>query len=759
MAPKQIDSLGWFRIEFSGVVQGVGFRPFVKRIADQRGLRGVVYNTTAGVAIEVKAESEGAALCFADTIRDGAPRAARIESCRVAVVAERPATGPAFQILESSRQQLGFTLVPADLATCSECLSEVLDVSQRRGGYAFTNCTNCGPRYSITKQLPYDRANTTMSVFRMCAQCAAEYADPADRRFHAEPIACPACGPQLLLNGTPTSIDQALAQLAAGRILAIKGIGGYQLACDAFNTDAVNRLRQRKRRGRKPFALMMRDLETVARYCVVDRLETSVLCGPEAPIVLLPLRERGVFSLGIVSGLGEIGVMLPYTPLHHLLLRGSISCLVMTSGNISEEPIVTDNLDAAQRLSGIADSILSHNRDIFMRVDDSVVRVFEDRPRLVRRARGYAPNALRLATVCPDVLAVGAELKNTFCLIHGNHAILSQHIGDLENLETMQFFDETLNNFQQTYGIRPQIIAHDLHPDYLSTRWAMEHPEQRVPVQHHHAHIASCMAENGIDGQVIGVAFDGAGYGTDGQVWGGEFLVCDYAGFERVAHLRYVPLPGGDRAAREPFRMAAAHLYDALGPARHEMDLPSWRAMSTAQKSVIKRLVENPGIHTSSCGRLFDAVASICGISQENSYEGESAMLLEAAAAEADCGAYQIGMHTAVTPWQLDTRGMIAEIAKDVAGGCLPSVISARFHEGLAEMISAVCTRLRHRTSLRRVCLSGGTFQNTTLLRKTLKLLREAELEVLTHSTVPANDGGLSLGQALIAAASPAGLQ
>jgi hydrogenase maturation protein HypF len=651
---------------------------------------------------------------------------------------------------------LGFTLVPADLATCSECLSEVLDVSQRRGGYAFTNCTNCGPRYSITKQLPFDRANTTMSVFRMCAQCAAEYGDPANRRFHAEPIACPACGPQLLLNGAPANLDEALAQLAAGRILAIKGIGGYQLACDAFNIDAVNRLRQRKRRGRKPFALMMRDLETVARYCVVDRLETSVLCGREAPVVLLPLRAREVFSSGIVSGLGEVGVMLPYTPLHHLLLRGSISCLVMTSGNISEEPIVTDNLDAAQRLSGIADCILSHNRDIFMRVDDSVVHVFEDRPRLVRRARGYAPNALRLATVCPDVLAVGAELKNTFCLIHGNHAILSQHIGDLENLETMRFFNETLNNFQQTYGIRPQIIAHDLHPDYLSTHWAMERPEQRVAVQHHHAHIASCMAENGIDGQVIGVAFDGAGYGTDGQVWGGEFLVCDYAGFERVAHLRYVPLPGGDRAAREPFRMAAAHLYDALGPASYEMDLPCWQAMNTTQRSVIKRLVQNPGIRTSSCGRLFDAVASICGVSQENSYEGESAMLLEAAAGMA-FGAYEITLLTTTTPWQLDTRRMISEIAKDVAAGCSPAVISWRFHEGLAQAISAVCVRLRHRTSLRRVCLSGGTFQNMTLLRATLARLRKAEFEVLLHSEVPANDGGLSLGQALIAAASPAG--
>jgi hydrogenase maturation protein HypF len=588
-----------------------------------------------------------------------------------------------------------------------------------------------------------------MASFHMCPECADEYADPADRRFHAEPIACPACGPRLSID-----LPDVLSALGSGRIVAVKGLGGFQLACDAFHREAVNTLRIRKRRSRKPFAVMMRDLETVARYCVLDETARDILSAASAPIVLLRLRNADDFPAGIASGLREIGVMLPYTPLHHLLLAGPLQCLVMTSGNLSEEPIVIDNEEAMRKLPLLADSILTHDRDIFMRVDDSVVRVFEDAPRVVRRARGYVPNAIRLAQEFRDVLATGGELKNTFCLTRGRYAILSQHIGDLENIETLEFFEETLHNLQGVYGGAPIAIAHDLHPDYMSTRWALARPEPKVAVQHHHAHIASCMAENGVGEKVIGVAFDGTGFGTDGQIWGGEFLVCDYKGFERMAHFRYVPLPGGDRAAREPFRMAAAYLYDGMGPECRNLDLPCWDAATAAQWGVLEKLIAKPTIRTSSCGRLFDAVSSICGISQESSYEGESAMLLEAAAHAESDGVYEVGLETASNPWILDMRPMVSQIAREIAEGRSPGAVSGRFHESLSQTIQLVCGRIRTLTDIRKVCLSGGTFQNMTLLKSTVTRLRRDGFEVFIHSQVPANDGGLSLGQAVVAAES-----
>jgi hydrogenase maturation protein HypF len=791
-APRTTPFMGGFtrhRIVLEGVVQGVGFRPFVKKLADRLNLPGIAFNNASGLVIEIDSIEASRAKTFVEALRAEAPPAAKVESC---LVEEIPETTPYlnFQIAPSAPRDASFTLISPDLATCPQCLAEIADPADRRFQYPFTNCTNCGPRYSITLSTPYDRANTTMRRFLLCSACAAEYANPADRRFHAEPVACPACGPRLSLD-----LSDAIAALQAGQIVALKGLGGFQLACDAFHPRAVADLRLRKRRSRKPFAVMMWDLPTVEMYCALDDAERRLLSQPSAPVVLLSLRETVEFPSDVAPGLRQIGVMLPYTPLHHLLFSPSLPCLVMTSGNLSEEPIVIHNDDAVARLSPLADRLLLHNRDIFMRVDDSVARVFEGVPRLLRRARGYAPSAISLGREVPEVLATGAELKNTFCITKGRYAIPSQHIGDLENYETLQFFEETLRNLQSVYQARPRLIAHDLHPDYLSTRWAQGRPEPKIAVQHHHAHIASCMAENGVSGEVIGVAFDGAGLGADGQVWGGEFMLCDFQGFRRCAHLRYVALPGGDRAARESWRMAAAHLYDALGPDFRHIDLPCWSMASASTWKIVERLLDRPAILTSSCGRLFDAVSAICGISQENGFEGESAVLLEAAssravtvrersfrraderekgdipgalgfAAERPTQAcppffspdpapdpYPIPLDTQTDPWIIDTRPMLRQIVSEISAGRPPRMVSRCFHDSVAYMIEAVCSKVRERNGVDKVCLSGGAFQNVTLLSATVPLLRRSGFRLFLHSQVPPNDGGLSLGQAAIACA------
>ncbi|MCU1260509.1 MAG: (NiFe) hydrogenase maturation protein HypF [Bryobacterales bacterium] len=729
-----------------GVVQGVGFRPFVKKLADRLELPGITFNTARGLVVEIDSTHEGEARHFIAALRAEAPPASRVERCVVEEIAQR-ACYEGFRITPSAARDGSFTLISPDLATCDACLAEITNPADRRFRYPFTNCTNCGPRYSITLSTPYDRANTTMKRFELCDACAAEYADPADRRFHAEPVACPVCGPRLSME-----ICDALPMVEEGRILALKGLGGFQLACDAFCAEAVDELRLRKRRSRKPFAVMMRDMATVERYCVVGDADRHLLGQTAAPVVLLSMRDPAAFPPGVAPGLRHLGVMLPYTPLHHLLLGGSATCLVMTSGNISEEPIVIRNEEAIEKLGPLADGLLLHDRDIFMRVDDSVARTFEGVPRVLRRARGYAPSAIALGHEVGEVLATGGELKNTFCITKGRYAIPSQHIGDLENYETVQFFEETLRNLQSVYQAKPRLIAHDLHPDYLSTRWALTRPEPKIAVQHHHAHIASCMAENGLSERVIGVAFDGTGFGSDGQVWGGEFMICDYGGYERWAHLRYVSLPGGDRAAREGWRMAAAHLYDALGPEFRRLDLPCWSGASAASWKVLERMIERPAIMTSSCGRLFDAVSAICGISVESSYEGESAMLLEAAAEGQSGESYKLELNTQTVPWTIETRSMIERIAREIAAGQSGRVVARCFHDSIARMIESVCSSLRERNSVDKVCLSGGAFQNFTLLSDATALLRRSGFEVFLHSQVPPNDGGLSLGQAVIAA-------
>jgi hydrogenase maturation protein HypF len=706
----------------------------------------VSFNTAGGLTVEIETEDVLKAQAFIEALKSQAPPAARISILQVQEC-EEAAGYENFTILASEVRSEQFTLIAPDLATCAECLDDMRTGGNRRFRYPFSNCTNCGPRYSITRSTPYDRANTTMAQFPMCPACTSEYGNVADRRYHAEPIACPLCGPQLAVD--LSFVIQALEQ---GCLVALKGLGGFQLACNAANEEAVEKLRLRKRRSRKPFALMARDLKTVEKYCFVSESERQLLESPAAPIVLLGGRGCAGFAAGISPGLRYLGVMLPYTPLHHLLFEGRFEFLVMTSGNISEEPIVIDNALAKEKLQPLVDIVVEHNRDIFMRVDDSVARVFEGQPRVLRRARGYVPEAIPLGREVAEVLAVGAELKNTFCLTKGEFAILSQHIGDLENYETLQFFEESFRNLQSVYQARPLVIAHDLHPDALGTRWARARSESKIAVQHHHAHIASCMAENGVNEAVIGVAFDGTGWGADGQVWGGEFMVCDYASYTRWAHFRYVSLPGGDRAIRQPWRMAAAYLYDAFGPECRKWDLPCWPSASHQTWNVLDRLIQKPVLRTSSCGRLFDAVSSLCGISQENSYEGESAMLLERAARVTDREPYALPIITDQFPWIVDTRPMISRMADEVSSGELAASVSYCFHDSVALMIDIVCSRIRAMNGLDKVCLSGGTFQNFTLLALASEQLRRSGFQVFLHSKVPPNDGGLSLGQAAIAA-------
>ncbi len=723
------------RVQVRGIVQGVGFRPFVFNLATGMGLSGWVRNTSESVIIEVEGDDPER---FVVALRAQAPPLARIDEVAVADIPPDGATG--FSILHSAWAQSEFVLVPPDIATCDDCVRDFTDPSNRRFRYPFTNCTNCGPRYTIIRDIPYDRPATTMAAFRMCPACQAEYDDPRDRRFHAQPNACPVCGPSL-----SAPIEQAREWLRGGLIVAVKGLGGYHLACDATNDAAVRTLRERKRRSDKPFALMAPDLAAVDRFCVVSDADRTALLGPRRPIVILQRRPGAVVSPAVAPGNNTIGVMLPYTPLHHLLFEGGeFTALVMTSGNLSEEPIVSRE-DELPRLEPLADRFLTHNRPIRTRVDDSVIRTFEGCERALRRSRGFAPQPIDLGVELAQVLAVGGELKNTFCLTKGRYAILSQHIGDLENYETLVFFRETLEHMQRFFRVQPRAVAYDLHPNYLSTKFALEiEGVEKIGVQHHHAHIAACMAENGLSGEVIGVAFDGTGYGTDGQIWGGEFLIADYAGFERRAHLRYVPLAGGDTAIRQPWRAALAYLRDAFGD-HVPLELPVPDRQRATVEAMIARRVNT--IDTSSCGRLFDAVASLLGVRQETNYEGQAAIELEMIAADGIDDRYGF----VITDGEVDFRPAIERIAREAAAGVECGVVSARFHNTVAAAIVDVCRRLRDQERLERVCLSGGTFQNLRLLRATLAGLRGEGFDVYLHAQVPPNDGGLALGQAMIA--------
>ncbi|MDH7485852.1 MAG: carbamoyltransferase HypF [Anaerolineae bacterium] len=802
------------RISVRGVVQGVGFRPFVYRLAHEHGLTGWVLNHSGGVEIEV--EGPPAALAaFLHDLEAQAPPLARIEGLEVT---EAPLAGyTAFEIRHSVAEAGRYQLISPDIATCPDCLRELFDPADRRYRYPFTNCTNCGPRFTIIADIPYDRPLTTMRDFVMCPQCQAEYDDPLDRRFHAQPNACPVCGPHLWLvpgprfrvsgsnlepenlkpfglsapadasaealrakPGTDDVIAHAVQLLQSGAILAIKGLGGFHLACDATNEAAVRTLRERKGRPAKPLAVMMATLDEVRQHCQVSEEEERLLTSPQCPIVLLPWKPESSVSRLVAPRNNYLGVMLPYTPLHHVLLREAGRPLVMTSGNLSEEPIARDNDEALRRLGHLADVFLMHNRDIYARYDDSVwfvprigdgegsfrnphsaIRI----PQPIRRSRGYAPFPIKLPFKMRQILACGAELKNTFCLTREEYAFLSQHIGDLENLETLEHFESTIELYKRLFRIKPQIVAYDMHPDYLSTKYArsaIRNPQSAIAVQHHHAHIASCLADNGWteeDGPVIGVAWDGTGYGTDGRIWGGEFLVADYRRFRRAGHLEYLPMPGGEAAIHNPYRLALGYLYALTG------GFPSlpWLAEVSEEEGRIIRQQVDQEINcplTSAGGRLFDAVAALLGVRRRITYEGQAAVELEMAASTSNLQPPTSNFQLPVYPFHIDEEedrkivrlrelfeALMAEWQQGVGAG----EMAYRFHVTVAEMMETMCERIAGETGLRTVALSGGCFQNRLLLALTVPRLQEAGFHVLLHRQVPCNDGGISLGQAVIA--------
>ncbi|MBN1286360.1 MAG: carbamoyltransferase HypF [Anaerolineae bacterium] len=829
-------------IHVDGVVQGVGFRPFVYNLATGLGLAGWVRNTSAGVDIE--AQGIPAALdAFVRDLCAKAPPLAVIERIDVREAAPLPADGR-FEIRHSASAG-GISLIAPDVATCPDCRRELFDPDDRRYRYPFTNCTNCGPRFTIIKGLPYDRPQTTMDPFKMCAACQAEYDDPTDRRFHAQPNACPACGPLLglfaahapcaerhevgvWLAGEDDALRKTAELLRNGAIVAIKGLGGFHLACDATWVMAVQRMRERKGRAAKPFAVMVRDLAMAREHCYVSDAEAGLLASPAAPIVLLRRRPESRIAPEVAPGNHDLGVMLPYTPLHHILLHDAGVPLVMTSGNHTDEPLSYRNDRVIDELGDIADAYLLHDRAVHIRADDSVMMVVDGAPYPVRRSRGYAPYPVTLASsslqtsteadtspptrqaaalstewrggeahdstapVPPlhvmergiggevskrdqgDILAVGGQMKNTLCFLKGERAFLSQHIGELDNLETLEYFEQAAAHLKAIFRAEPAVIAHDLHPDYLSTRWAKgelsaalgvgdllpgDGAVRRIGVQHHHAHIAACLADNDYPegAPVIGLAWDGTGYGPDGAVWGGEFLIADRARYERLAHLAYAPLPGGEAAIRRPARLAAAYLLHFLGEVP---DLPGLASVGETERRLIKQQIERNYnmAWTSSMGRLFDVAAAMLGLCpDEITFEAQAAIALEmaarAAGASASLAPYPVSTDTSDAPHLISPAPMLRRIAQDVRDGAPVSQVALRFHVTLADHLAFLARLVRRQRGLNTVALSGGVWQNRLLLRLALERLRAADFDVLIHRRVPANDGGLSLGQAVVARA------
>lgn len=762
-------------IHVTGVVQGVGFRPFVYGLANRLDLRGWVCNTSAGVEIVIEGD-EGSTGMFLRSLSEQAPPLARID--QVSVEEETPGHYANFEIRESERVEGAFQPISADIALCPDCERELFDPADRRYLYPFINCTNCGPRFTIIKDIPYDRPSTTMADFPLCENCRKEYENPLDRRFHAQPVACPDCGPFVELRflspdrSPVSSIDLRLSailkarrMLTEGKIIAVKGLGGFHLACDAANRNAVEELRRRKGRAGKPFAVMMADLGTVERICEVNQAERALLTGREKPVVLLGKKSNAGIVESVAPGMDSLGVMLPYTPLHHLLInqtdpglkRESVPpVLVMTSGNFSEEPIATQNQEALERFVSLADAVLLHNRDIHIRCDDSVVRV--DRRNgdksgstvYLRRSRAYAPYPVSLPFDSIPILAVGGELKNTFCLTRERYAFLSQHIGDMENAEVYASFEQGVEHLSRMFRVRPEVIAHDLHPGYFTTNYAESFEDiPRIPVQHHHAHIAACMADNGLsDRKVIGLSFDGTGYGVDGKIWGGEVLFASYSDFERFAHLEYLPLPGGDAATRNPWRIAVGYA-EAL-----DLDIEGLSFLSTieAQAVDVVRMQVRKKLNapqTSSMGRLFDAAASLVGIRNEVTYEAQAAMELEVLSKPAliEANPYPFDIEDGIMRVGNLFGRVIDDIRKDERVG----LIGARFHKTISAMAVEICRQARVHAGLNEVALSGGVWQNQVLLDLTRAALLKDGFIVYTHRQTPANDGGLALGQAVVA--------
>ncbi len=741
------------RLEIHGAVQGVGFRPFIYRLATDLALTGWVINDTQGVFIEVEGTSPHLTR-FLERLPTEKPPQSIIHSLETTWL--EWCGFDKFEIRHSDSHGPKTVLVLPDIATCADCLAEIFDPRNRRYHYPFTNCTNCGPRFTIIEALPYDRPNSSMRHFVMCAACQTEYENPLDRRFHAQPNACPTCGPQLKVEGCSNALVSSLNALRDGKIVAVKGLGGFHLMVDATNTEAVARLRDRKPRRDKPLAIMARDLAQARTLCQISPQAETMLTSAQSPILLLPRQPNAHLADNVAPRNANIGLMLPYTPLHHLLLRGVNFPIVATSGNLTDEPICIDEQEAPQRLGHVADLFLVHNRPIVRHGDDSVAWLVMDKPQLLRRARGYAPLPILFPRPLPTILAVGAHLKNSVALSVGQHIFISQHIGDLETAEAMTAFERVIADFLQLYESTPIAIAHDMHPDYLSTRWAKEqriNPESPslIPVQHHHAHLAACLADNGIEGTALGVTWDGTGYGTDGTIWGGEFLLGDAADFKRVAHLRPFRLPGGDIAIKEPRRVALALLWELYGEsALAQEDLAPVRAFRPAERRLLAQML-NKGFNspiTSSVGRLFDGVAALIGLPQQVSFEGQAAMDLEFIADRTISDAYAITImqgDTLLLDWQPLLESILADLRQKVE----PAIISARFHNALVEAIVAVAQAVGEP----RVALTGGCFQNRRLVERAAQRLNQVGHEVLLHHQVPPNDGGISLGQVVVAAA------
>jgi hydrogenase maturation protein HypF len=804
------------QIVVKGIVQGVGFRPFVFNLAETLGLKGFVANATEGVLIDI----EGAHLDdFVERIRREAPPLSQITDVSVTAL---PLKGyQAFSIHTSIDQSgnLPFTLISPDVSVCDDCLREMLDPSDRRFLYPFINCINCGPRFSLTLSVPYDRPNTTMAAFTMCSDCLREYENPRDRRFHAQPDACATCGPAVEFRVPPIgafegrlrsesevkgkeAIQETVKLLKRGGIVAVKGLGGFHIACDAANDQAVKRLREKKRKSNKPFAVMAPTVEHAKRLCTVSGDERALLLSKRRPVVLLQKEPRQCLSEAVSPGNNRLGVMLPYTPLHfllfyqplenHLAVSGPhFEALVMTSGNLSEEPIVRDNDEAIEKLSGIVDGFLLHNRDIFMRVDDSVVRSAPTDPgqapcgvrnntndesitsnselSFFRRSRGFAPDPIMLAEEGPEVLGCGADLKNTFTLTKGRFAIPSQHIGDMENYETVKFFEESLQNLKAVYRVDPVAVVHDLHPGYLSTQWAIDYsalrmepvPDlsghsalQRFAIQHHYAHIGSVMAEQGLKGPVIGVAFDGTGYGTDGNLWGGEFLIAGINGFERAGQFRYVPLPGGEAAIREPWKTAVSYIVSAFGQTAGKVfvDIGFNRkyGIQTLEQLVLIARSRDFSPLSSGAGRLFDAVSALVGVCDRNTFEGEAAMALEAITVDGIDDEYIVELKRENSYTVVDYSAAISGITRDLGRGVSREVIATKFHNTVATAVRTLVRGIRDRSGIMDVALSGGTFQNLYLQNRAIRLLSQDGMRVFTNGKVPCNDAGISLGQAYL---------
>ncbi len=748
------------RYHFSGVVQGVGFRPFIFRLAVKNGLSGFVRNRPDGVLAEVEGPGRSVDL-FIEEAKSKLPPLADIAGLRSEEI--DPSGEPGFRIIESEAGE-GDAQIAPDVAVCEDCLSELFDPADRRYRYPFINCTNCGPRLTIIRDIPYDRDRTSMSCFPMCADCRKEYGDPGNRRFHAEPNACPRCGPRIRILDSEGNdiapadpVGKAVELLAAGHIMAIKGLGGFHLAVDAGNDAAVKRLRARKYREEKPLAVMVKNLETGRRIAEIPAEEAELLLIPQRPIVLVEKKPDARVSGAIAPGLKNIGIMLPYTPLHHLLLENDFSALVMTSGNQIDEPICIGNREAVGRLRGIADFFLVHDRDILVRCDDSVAFTANGKPRLVRRSRGFAPKPVLLRSDCPGVLALGPQLKGTICILKGRFAFLSPHIGDLETPQARDFFHESLALMKKITESDPDRVACDAHPGYYATRAAADlNGIELVSVQHHHAHIVSCMAENLIAGSVIGLAMDGTGYGSDGNAWGGEFLVAEETVFRRAGQIGYFLLPGGEKAVREPWRIAAGLLREAYGPAWLDVALKLGLVKDADTGEMLERMFSKR-INTplsSGLGRLFDAAAALLGLRRTATFEGQAAMELEALAKGASGLPLPFGIGRDESGrLQIDFKPAIRSIAEGVLQGKDRRGLALGFHRALICAFTQAADEIRAEAGIHRVVLSGGCFQNRILLEGCINGLEEKRFEVFTHHHVPMNDGGIALGQAVIAAA------